>query len=59
METDQAEQLHSLLDQSVQVLNNVQEAEKTDISTSKRDYRSPSSLENQSSLISVEMTEKR
>ena len=60
METDQAEQLDTLLNQSTKVLNKNQEAEETDaLMTSKRDNRSLSLLYNQDTQTATVMAKRR
>ena len=60
METNQAEQLDAYLAQSTKVLNKVQEAEETDASTiSKRNNRSPSTLDRQDTQTAIGMAGKK
>ena len=60
METDQAEQLDALLNQSTKVLNKNHDTEETDASlTSKQVNRSPSAFDNKDTQTEIIMAEKR
>ena len=60
METDQSEQLDTLLNQSAYVFNRNHEAEETDtLMTSKRDSWSPPLLDNQDTQTAKVIAEKR